>query len=128
MIKNIVIYLILFTLFIGIIISKEKYKKKYTKKISKKYTKKSITNDKMKEYGNNIKDGYKKISNYAMNDKSIILSSNTNLTKDQCLKKINGKDINGASYYLSNNKCVLYHFAEKGVEDDNIESVIFDNK
>ena len=63
-------------------------------------------------------------NNFIMNDKSIIMSQNTNLNKDECLNKINKSDINGVSYDLVNNICIMYFFAEKGLSNKNFESII----
>jgi len=63
-------------------------------------------------------------NNFIMNDKSIIMSQNTNLNKDECFNKINKSDIGGASYDLLNNICTLYFFAEKGLSNKNFESKI----
>jgi hypothetical protein len=99
MLKNILIYLIIFALFIFLLTDNKSINNLENFK---------ITND----------------NNYVMNDKSIILSSNTNLNKTECFNKVNKKDINGASYNLINNTCTLYFFAEKGLQNKDVESII----
>jgi hypothetical protein len=59
-----------------------------------------------------------------MNEKSIVRSVSTILTKNECFNKINKKDINGATYNLTNNICTLYFFAEKGLPNKNVESIL----
>jgi hypothetical protein len=46
------------------------------------------------------------------------------LNKTECFNKVNKKDINGASYNLINNTCTLYFFAEKGLQNKDVESII----
>jgi hypothetical protein len=103
MIKNILIYLIVF-LFILIILFKNPSK------------------------DNEIKEKFEQIvyneKNFEMDEKSIIMSNNTNLTKDECFNKVNKRDINGATYNLENNLCTLYFFAKKGKQKLNVESII----
>lgn len=62
--------------------------------------------------------------NFEFDKSSIIMSSNTNLSKDECFNKVNKKDINGASYDLKKNICTLYFFAKKGLQNPNVESKI----
>jgi len=63
-------------------------------------------------------------NNFVMDDKSIIMSMTKRFNKDECLSKINNKDINGASYNLKTNECLLYFFANKGATNENYESQI----
>ena len=103
MLKNILIYLIIF-LFIIIILFDPK------------------------EFISNEKEQFEQVvlneKNFEMDEKSIIMSSNTHLTKDECFNKINKRDINGASYDLTKNICTLYFFAKKGKQNINIESLL----
>jgi hypothetical protein len=106
MLKNILIYLIVF-LFIIIIL--------FDKEITTLYNKPN------KEEFEQITYNEK---NFEMDEKSIIMSINTNLTKDECFNKVNKRDINGATYNLENNLCKLYFFAKKGIQKLNVESII----
>jgi len=80
--------------------------------------------DSKDDFTNSNKSQIVNKNNYVMNEKSIVRSSNTNLTKIECFNKINKRDINGASYNLINNICTLYFFAEKGTLNKDVESII----
>ncbi len=103
MLKNILIYLIVF-LFLIVILFDEPVKENF------------ITNNENTIVYNQ--------NNFEMDNTSIIMSSNTNLTKDECFNKVNKKDINGASFDLKKNICTLYFFAKKGQVNKNIESIL----
>lgn len=106
MLKNILIYLIVF-LFIIIILFDKEINTFYNKSTKEEFEQ-IIYNEK----------------NFEMDEKSIVMSSNTNLTKDECFNKVNKRDINGATYDSEKTLCKLYFFAKKGKENLNVESII----
>ncbi len=113
MLKNILIYLIIFLLIVIILFENKPHTGNKIKQITNFYD--------QKEEFNEVKFNE---NNFEITDNSIIMSSNTHLTKDECLNKVNYKDINGASYNLKKNICNLYFFATKGKKNKNFESKI----
>jgi hypothetical protein len=75
-----------------------------------------FTNNKI----NNISD-----MNFCMHENSIQMSMSSKYNENACLAKINGKDINGATYRNDTKECILYFFAEKGKININCKSKIY---
>lgn len=106
MLKNILIFSIIFALILLIVFGDNLY---------------LLKNYSINESFNNISLNE---NNFTMSNNSIIMSQNTYLDKDECLNKVNKSDIKGASYDLVNNICTMYFFAEKGLSNENFESII----
>lgn len=110
MLKNILIYLIVFLFILLIVFDSPITNSKNN----------SEENEEIEHFDNTIPSE----NNFEMDNTSIIMSSNTNLTKNECFNKVNRKDINGASYNLKNNECILYFFAKKGKPNLDLESIL----
>jgi len=81
---------------------------------------------------NNIQENYENSndillneSNFQMNNKSIVRSMTTDLSKDECFNKLTKADINGVSFNNKTNECRTYFFAEKGAPNIDYESLIY---
>ena len=129
-IKKVLIFLSVFLLLI-LILFKETNNEISNNKTNNNNSNNKTNNNEISNSNFNNKESFEnnKVNenNYIMNNKSIIISMNNNLTKEECLNKINGKDINGATYNLKSGQCKLYFTAEKGDVNNNYESQIFSN-